>query len=255
MVPERASDLVEHRETAAGEPRGHQHLGPVLVGDGHADRAQGKQDGTHGVHVGERRHQVAPQQICAPEIVLGHRCAHAVTGLPEQRHGTREVGRGRLAVAAPEVDHPAVGQRLAQLHRVLQQGDAGGEGGQRRRRLPDAQQDQGTLAVQDARRPGGQVGLSQGVVTEGESPVQVALLGSDEGQAGIDAGGQVRVGSRCPGTLEQPPRRRQAPTDQRVESLLMELLGSPHPPILSVKSRSRAPPRPTPGVSRQRASR
>ena len=115
----------------------------------------------------------------------------------------------------------------------VEHGDARAERVERRRRRVPMRSRISARWLCSTPRSRTRAGASRRAARTARARRQVAELGRQVGPARIDPGDQVGLDGPRPRALEQPPRRRQSPTDQGLEARLMELVGAPHPPILA----------------------
>ena len=225
-----------HDERRAGQPGGHQRLGPVLVADRHADRAQRQQDR-------------ARRRPCAPSAETRSPCSRSARSRGCARpspprsggrrrssrvDGTGEVG-GRAAVplraarwtpprllrALPELDRVA---RAARCPRRTPRGPPACHPIRRRISARWLCSDGRGLGGQSRPRPARRRTAARPLA---RSPCSAV----DERQAGVDPGraGRGRSQLRAPAPAAGRAVARPAP-DQGLESRLVELVGGLHPP-------------------------
>ncbi len=234
LRPVRERRLLQRRLSGRGLPCGNEDLGPVLLADGAAHVAERREDRASAVHVPECLNEITGKQAGVAEVVLRLGRLHGqsprgqcVRGCPEVHFGLRdqvllEVDTTAVQVCPPEVC-VLTGQRV----------DRGRECRERASGLPREHQQEGQLALDCAPGARCQVAPTQRVVTQSERRRAIPCLGLDIGQAGLDPGQELVVGSAVPGLVQQVTRSPHPPGVDGLDATMVEFLGREHPSIMA----------------------
>ena len=231
---------VDRRSLAQGlAPLAHQtrcqeYGGPVGLAGGLADGAQRSEQRLGGVHLPQRRHQVAPEQSAVAEVVPGHGFLDRKVRDAQVHGGLLEIMLGQLDPLLLEVDTPTVQQGPSQVVGGIVEGlDRDVELLERLGR-PSLQHEQQTaLAVDGASSVLREASASQRGRTQLQPGQPVSGLGRAVRQARLGLGPQLIAVGALQRHRQEPASPRQAAGVDRLDTRLVKLLGRPHAPIIA----------------------